>query len=115
MKQWLMEFGDEGKDNFDEILSGIKKIETRAGGPKYDGVQIGDEMLFVCGDKKLFKKVDNMKYFKSVDGMVKLISFKDIMPNVMSVNEMKRIYNMYPGYNDRIKEYGIYAFYLGDI
>ena len=47
--------------------------------------------------------------------MVKEIPFKQIMPSVDSVEEMKKAYASYPGYTEKIKEYGLLGFKLEGI
>ncbi len=44
--------------------------------------------------------------------MIKKIPYKEIMPSVKSVEEMKKAYSSYSGYNEKIKEFGIFAFEL---
>jgi ASC-1-like (ASCH) protein len=44
--------------------------------------------------------------------MVKKIPFNDIMPSVQSIDEMKKAYSSYSGYDEKIQEFGIFAFYM---
>lgn len=112
MKSWTLRFRVVDKKNFDEVKSGIKSIETRAGTIKYQPVEIGDTFTFVCGQDKCIKKIVKKFHWPDIDSMVKEIDFKIIMPSVDSVEEMKKIYATYPDYEKKIKEHGLLGFEL---
>jgi len=112
MKSWTLSFRVEDKRNFDQLKDGSKPIETRAATAKYQPVEIGDELVFVCYGEQFSRRVTNKEHFRSVDEMAEKIHFQDIMPWVESVEEMKKAYSAYPGYDEKIKEFGIFAFYL---
>ena len=44
--------------------------------------------------------------------MVQEIDFKRVMPSVSSIEEMKEQYRSYPGYEEKVKEYGLFGFEL---
>lgn len=44
--------------------------------------------------------------------MIEKIPYNNIMPSVKSVDEMKKAYSSYSGYYEKIKKFGIFAFYL---
>ena len=81
---YTLKFRAKDHKNFDEIKSGLKPIETRAGTLKYQKIKVGETLTFVCGEDKLTK--------------------------VESVDEMKKIYSSYPDYDKKIKEFGIIGF-----
>lgn len=112
MKTWTLKFRAQDKDNFDEVRSGIKEYETRAGTIKYQPIAVGDTLTFVCGEEKFSKKITERHHWPSVDVMVKEIPFKKIMPFVSSVEEMKKVYAAYPDYEEKIKEFGLLGFKL---
>lgn len=112
MKNWTLKFRAVDKDNFDEVKSGVKAIETRAGTVKYQPVAVGDTLTFVCGPERCVKKVVKRYHWPSVDEMVEEIDFKKVMPTVGSVAEMKKVYASYPNYEQKIKEYGLLGFEL---
>ncbi|MCR4274920.1 MAG: hypothetical protein NUW02_02625 [Candidatus Campbellbacteria bacterium] len=97
---------------FEEVRSGLKSIETRAGTPRHQNIKVGDELIFVCGKNRFSKKVTKIYHWPSVDGMVKEIPFKKVMPSISSIEEMKKIYNSYPNYTEKIKEFGLLGFVL---
>lgn len=112
MKSHILRFRAADKKNFDQVKDGSKPVETRAGTVKYQPIEVGDELVFFCDVEKFSKKIVKKEHYKSIDAMVKKIPFKKIMPDVKSVEEMKKIYASYSGYEDKIREFGIFAFYL---
>jgi|SRR3989344_5459261 len=112
MKTWTLRFRAVDKDNFDEVKSGIKSIETRAGTIKYQPIAVGDTLTFICEKERLTKKVVKKFHWPSIDAMVEEVNFKSIMPLVESVDEMKKVYMSYPDYEKKIKEHGLLGFEL---
>ena len=115
MKSRTLRFRVVDKKNFDEVKSGIKLIETRAGTIKYQPIEVGDTLTFVCGEERCTKKISKKFRWASIDVMVKEIDFKKIMPSVISVAEMKKIYASYPDYEKKIKEHGLLGFVLESV
>ena len=95
---------------FDSIKNGSKSIETRAATDKYKKIEVGDILEFKCEDKHLAKEITKIQHFKTIDEMVKTISFKEVMPFVGSIEEMKEVYYSFPDYKEKIGEYGLLAF-----
>lgn len=112
MKTWTLRFRSVDKKNFDEVKNGSKPIETRAATVKYQPIEVGDMLKFVCGKQSFSKKIVKKERFPSINVMIKKIPYNDIMPSVKSVEEMKKAYSSYSGYDEKIKEFGIFAFYL---
>jgi ASC-1-like (ASCH) protein len=112
MRIWTLRFRAVDKKNFDEVKNGSKPIETRAATMKYRLIEVGDTLLFVCGKERLSKKILKKYYFPSIDAMIKKIPYQEIMPSVKSIEEMKKTYSSYSGYNKKIKKFGIFAFEL---
>ncbi len=112
MKNWTLRFRAVDNDNFEEVRSGIKSIETRASTIKYQPIEVGDTLTFVCGKNQCIKKVTKKFHWSSIDTMVNKIDFKKVMPSVRSVDEMKKIYRSYPDYEKKIKEHGLLGFEL---
>jgi len=110
MKSWTLRFRVEDKKNFDEVESGVKSIETRAGTVKYQPIEIGDALTFVCGKNKCVKRIVKKFHWKSINAMVKDVGIKKVMPSVRSLAEMKKIYASYPDYEKKIKENGLLGF-----
>lgn len=112
MKKYVLPIRAVDKAVFDFIKSGEKKIETRAAGPKYEHIQKGDILVLKCGRSKFERKVTAVHKFKSVDAMLKKYNPSDIDPRTKTPAELKKMYNSFPGYSLRLKEYGILAFVL---
>lgn len=112
MKSWTLRFRAQDKKNFEEVRNGLKEYETRAGTIKYQPIEVGDELIFVCDEEKFSKKIVEKFKWQDIDTMVKEIPFKKIMPSVESLEEMKRAYASYPGYEEKIKEFGLLGFRL---
>ncbi len=112
MKNWTLRFRVVDKKNFDEVKNGLKSIETRAGTVKYQPIEVGDTLTFVCGKERCVKKIVKRFHWSGIDAMIKEIGFKKIMPSVTSVAEMKKTYASYPNYEQKIKEHGLLGFEL---
>ena len=97
---------------FDSVKEGDKIIETRAATVKNRKIKKGDFLVFVCEGEKLEKEIKKVSYFKSIDGMVKEIDFKKIMPFVNSIEEMKQVCYSFSNYQEKIKQFGLVAFEL---
>ena len=110
MKTYILRFRQIDRVNFEEVRSGEKSIETRAATVKYRPIVVGDEIKFVCGDDSFVKMISNVYHWPSVDAMVKEIPFKKVMPSGESVAELKKAYASYPGYEEKIKEFGLLGF-----
>lgn len=110
MKTWTLRFRAVDKKNFEELRSGIKSVETRAASVKYQPIEKGDTLTFVCGKDKFSKTITKKFHFKSIDAMFKKIPFKKIMPDLKTKEEAKKRYFSYPNYEEKIKEFGILAF-----
>lgn len=112
MKNWTLQLRKTDTGIFEEVRGGTKSIETRAGTIKYQPIEIGDTLTFVCGEERLVKKIVKKFHWPSVDAMVKEIDFKKVMPSVSSVEEMKKAYASYPDYKQKIREHGLFGFEL---
>lgn len=107
MKTWTLRFRVKDMKNFEEVRSGLKEYETRAASVKYQSIEKGDTLIFVCGKKRFSKKIVKKFHWSSIDAMIKEIPFKKIMPSVESLAEMKKAYASYSSYEGKIKRYGL--------
>ncbi len=109
MTKHTLEFQESTRHNFEAIKNGVKTVETRAGGKGYENIKAGDVLVFKCGSEELEKIVKDIKHFKNVDEMLKVVSSKELG----DLNaDMEKVYAKYPGYKERIKKFGISAFYI---
>lgn len=111
-KKYILPIREVDREIFNLIKIGEKKIETRAGGPKYRNIQKGDIVVLKCGKDKLEKEVGEVYKFKNVKEMLKKYNPSDINPNIQSIKELTDMYNSFPGYAERLQKYGIIAFKL---
>lgn len=112
MKKHILKIREVDKVVFGAIKNGQKTIETRAATDKYRRIKVGDVLVFVCGDEELEKSVEKADIYKSIDEMVKVIDFKNVMPFVDSIDEMKKVYFSFPNYKEKIEKFGLVAFKL---
>lgn len=112
MKTWTLVFKEVDVENFNQIKSGLKSIETRAARPIYQPIEVGDEILFTCGDDKFTKIVIRKDHFSDIDEMLEKIKYNMVMPSAKSVEEVKKAYLSYPNYAENLKKYGVFAFKL---
>lgn len=111
-KRHILRFRAKDRINFDEIALGKKKVETRAATDKYRKFQKGDILVFVCGKEKLEKKIKRVEIFKSLNSLFKNVNPKHIMPSVPTTEEMTKIYYSYPHYKEKLKKFGVIAYWI---
>ena len=109
-RKWVLRFRAADKKDFLEIKNGLKVVETRAATPKYQAIKKGDTLVIVCGRSRLEKEVKRVRVFRSIGAMTKMVPFRRIMPSVKSVAELRQAYYRYPGYREKLKEFGVVAF-----
>ncbi len=109
MKKHILRFRKIDKGIFDDIKKGLKTIETRAATVKFRTIRKGDILVFLCDGKKFNREVIEVKHFKNIDNMAKSLDIKKIMPQVSSLKEMKTVYYCFPGYQEKIKKFGLIA------
>lgn len=111
-KRYILPIRGVDRDIYELIKSGKKKIETRAGSPKYKDIKDGDTIIFRCGKDSFERTAIKVKIFKSVEHLLKVYNYKDIDPRALGAAELKKLYNSFSGYKEKIKKFGIIAFEL---
>jgi len=114
MKNWTLRFRAVDKKNFDELKRGDKSIETRASTIKYQPIEVGDMLTFVCGKERCVKIIIKKYHWPSIDAMAREIDFKEINPSAHSLDEVKKMYASYPNYDEKIKKNGLLGFVLSN-
>lgn len=109
---YTLPFLEINKHTFDLIRDNKKKIETRAGNSEYLKIIAGDVIEFSCGDEVFMKQVKKVTHFRSLDDMLKVYKFYEINLEYSSNEEAKSKYLSFPGYESRLKEFGIIVFEL---
>ena len=112
-KKYVLRFNIKNLDTFRDIKSGKKKVETRAATERYNKIQKGDILVLVCGKERIEKEIIEAKHFKNLPGLLKTYSIGLIMPGrAKTLKEAQKIYFSYPGYEEKIKKFGLMAFKL---
>src|SRR3989344_5482859 len=111
-KKYTLRFRAVNKDIFDAIKSGKKTVETRAATVKYKDIQAGDSLVLICGTQRFEKKIKKATIFKSIPAMLRKYKIKQIMPKLSTQKELEVSCYSYPGYKEKIKNFGIIALEL---
>lgn len=111
-KTVTLKFRAINRDIFEAIVSGKKKVETRAGTDKYRSLVKGDVITLSCGSKKIKKIIGKVEHFASIPLLVKKHRPKNINPMCTSEEELTRMYYSFPRYEEKIREHGILAITL---
>ena len=111
-KKITLRFAKQNKQTWLFIKEGKKTIETRAATSKYKDVQPGDTVVLSCEGSKFEKVISNVAYVKSIEVLAKQFDLNKINPGITDIKETKRIYFSYPGYEEKIKEFGLVALEL---
>lgn len=112
MANKILKFRTVNRDVFKAVISGEKKIETRAATPKYREVKIGDVLTLVCGRDKADKKVVSVELFRSIGAILKKHKPVEINPDTKTAKEARAMWHSFPGYDEKIKKFGLVAWKL---
>ncbi len=112
MDSLLFEFREVDCPRFEEVRSGLKQIETRGGGPKYEHIKVGDAITFSCGSDAFTKKVSKIYHWPSPEAMLAEVPLKRVMPDLDTVEQAKERYYSYPDYKEKIAAFGLVGFEL---
>lgn len=111
MAKHILKIRGADKFVFDAIKENEKTVETRANTPKYRKIKAGDILVFVCGDEKLEKRVEEVAYYQTIEELTEAMDFKKVMPFADTIKEMKQTYYSFPNYKEKIKQFGLAAFF----
>lgn len=102
-------FNKINKEIFEALRDGTKKVETRAGTPKYRKIKEGQTVSFSC-DGEIFEKiVRKVSFVDSIKELLTLYVPQDIHPNLTTEEEIVSMYHSFPGYEEKIKKSGLVA------
>ena len=105
-------FREVDRARFEEVRNGPKTIETRAATEKYQAVKVGDELTFACGGDTFTKKVVKIYHWPSAEAMLAEVPLSKVMPDLETLAQVHARYASYPGYEEKIKQFGILGFEL---
>ena len=111
-KTYTLRFAKANLETWQSIKSGKKKVETRAGTIKYLPIKKGDTLIMSCAGKKFKKEIKNVTHFKNLTSLFKKYSPNTIHPGIGGTKNMIVQYHSFPGYKEKIAEFGILAFEL---
>lgn len=105
-------FREENRDIFEAIRDSRKKVETRAATKRYQKIESGDLIKFICGKDYFEKKVKKVRLFKNIPKLLKKFKPDQINPKCKTKEELTKMYYSFPNYKEKIKKYGLIAFEL---
>ncbi len=111
-KKYVLRFGVANKYSLDAIKEGRKKIETRAATKRYRNIKAGDVVVLTCGAQRFEKIVRSAHIYKTIRALLRSHKPKEINPKASTEAELIDIYYSFPGYREKIKEFGIIALEL---
>ena len=109
MAKHVLRFRQDDKEIFEDIRSGKKSVETRAATIKFKNIKPGDAVVFICGKDRFEKKVKTVQTFKGIQSLLKSHKVKDIAPRLSTEDDLRKMYYSFPGYEEKIKEFGLIA------
>ncbi|MBI2798662.1 hypothetical protein HYX70_05260 [Candidatus Saccharibacteria bacterium] len=112
MKQHVLKFRASDKAEFQTITDGKKTVETRAATDRYKKFEVGDVLVIKCGGEQVEKTIKKIKIYSGVDELIESVGLPNVMPLVKDIEEAKRAWYSYPGYKEKIAEYGLVAWYI---
>lgn len=108
-KHLSLSFRAVDRDKFDQIVNGIKTIETRAATVKYQDLSPGDTIRFSCDKQRIGKTISFVRYYSSIEEMLEDLPLDKILPDVTDLDGALKVYYGFPGYEQKIKQSGIVA------
>lgn len=108
----ILKFRTVNRDVFKAIINGKKNIETRAATPKYREVKVGDVLTLVCGRDQADMKVVSVELFRTIGALLKKYKPLEINPKTETVKEARAMWHSFPGYDEKIKQFGLVAWKL---
>ncbi|HWA64284.1 MAG TPA: ASCH domain-containing protein [Candidatus Paceibacterota bacterium] len=108
----LLKFAQQNKDIFEKIKAGRKKVETRAATERYRDIKSGDEVVLMCGRSKITKTVTKISRFRTIAELLKKYTPGQINPGLHTYEETVQMYHSFPGYKEKIEEFGLIALEL---
>ena len=111
-KKVILRFRAVNRDIFEAIVSGKKKIETRAASAKYKDIKAKDIVVLACGKKRIEKRVKKTEHFSSVAAILQKYKPETINPKTHTIKEATEMWHSFPGYKEKIKKFGLIAITL---
>ncbi|TSC60415.1 MAG: hypothetical protein LiPW15_293 [Parcubacteria group bacterium LiPW_15] len=106
-KRIILRIRAADNDIFEAMVSGKKKIETRAATARYKDIKAKDVVILVCGKKRIAKTVKKAEHFPSVAAILKKYKPETINPKTHTAKEATDMWYGFPGYKEKIKKFGL--------
>lgn len=111
-KKTILRFREVDRNIFNAVKDGKKTVETRAATITFRRIQPGDILVFLCGKDKFERKVKSVGFFKTILAMLQKYKVGSIMPGASSEEDLRKMYSSFPGYEEKIKKFGLIALEL---
>ncbi len=125
MAEWILKVYEEA---YTDISLNGKVVEGRVPDPSNPDKNYGlilpqDEIIFqaihrdgtpIKGLEEMIFPVTYNHHYATVGEMLESEGLENLVPGCKSIEEGIEVYLGFPGYEERVKKYGIYAIGLGD-
>ena len=110
MKRRVLRFATSHRRSFELIRAGKKTVETRAGSSRYQNIESGDILVFSCGQDRFEKVVKRVYRATTPEELLAQVPFRLITPELDSEEKTVQVWYSFPGYRERIQEFGMLGF-----
>ncbi len=97
---------------FENIETGQKSVEARVAIPRYLKIEVGQNILFLCGRNSVTIKVTYKMTYKSFEDMLKVEGIQKCLPGVTGLKEAVEYYHNFKDYETLALQHGVVAFRL---
>jgi ASC-1-like (ASCH) protein len=99
---------------FDAIVDGIKTVEGRINTPKFKTLKPLDYITFIEPDSNetIICQVTGLGYYPDFMSMLQTEGLCAMLPGVISVEQGVALYESFPSYQEKVKEFGALAIRL---
>ena len=112
MKQYTLIIREVDRAIYDALKSGKKRVETRANSPKFAKIEVGDVLVFKCGEDSFDQQITSIKRFADINEMLDCYQVQDINPKLQTRDQLVAMYHSFPDYDEKIRQFGLIAFEL---
>ncbi|MCL5093798.1 MAG: hypothetical protein M1355_01565 [Patescibacteria group bacterium] len=104
----------EKEDIFNLLRDGLKTIDTRPYSTKFNGLKVGDEIIFkhIKSGGEIVKSVKRIAIFKTIDEMAKKENIEKIIPSAKTKEDLLKVYRGFRGFIEGVEKSGIIAIEL---
>ena len=97
---------------FSCLKQGVKPVEGRKNSPKYQNLQVGDNITFHCEEQEEFSVViTKIETFKSIEEYLESVGLSNALPGIDTIEEGLEIYRQWSSAED-IQRFGFMAIWV---